>query len=51
MRGTDEQQSDVFSYLSHEKRVPKDHPLRDIRTMVTKSWSGCRDGLTACTLL
>jgi hypothetical protein len=34
MRGTDEQQSDVFSYLSHEKRVPKDHPLRDIRTMV-----------------
>ena len=34
MRGTDEQQSDVFSCLSHEKRAPKDHPLRDIRTMV-----------------
>jgi len=34
MRGTDEEQSDVFSCLSHEKRVPKDHPLRDIRTMV-----------------
>jgi transposase len=34
MRGTDEQQSHMFSYLSPEKRVPKDHPLRDIRTMV-----------------
>jgi hypothetical protein len=34
MRGTDEQKIDMFSYLSHEKRVPKDHPLPDIRTMV-----------------
>jgi len=34
MRGTDEQQSHMFSYLSPEKRVPKDHPLREIRTMV-----------------
>src|SRR5260370_32585269 len=34
MRGTDEQQSQVFSYLSPEARVRKDHPLRAIRAMV-----------------
>src|SRR6204780_2194303 len=34
MRGADEQQNHMFSYLSPEKRVPKDHPLRVIRTMV-----------------
>ncbi len=27
MRGTDEQQEWMFSYISAEKRVPKDHPL------------------------
>ena len=26
MRGHDEQQSQMFSYLSPEQRVPKDHP-------------------------
>jgi len=34
MRGTDQQQSHVFSYLSPEARVPHDHPLRAIRAMV-----------------
>jgi transposase len=34
MRGTDEQQEWMFSYVSAEKRVPQDHPLRTIRTMV-----------------
>lgn len=34
MRGADEQQEWMFSYISAEKRVPKDHPLRTIRTMV-----------------
>src|SRR5271165_5589465 len=34
MRGADHQQSGMFSYLSAEKRVPKDHPLRTIRAMV-----------------
>jgi transposase len=34
MRGTDEQQEWMFSYISAEKRVPMDHPLRPIRTMV-----------------
>src|ERR1051326_8618793 len=28
MRGKDEQQLDVFSYISPEQRVPQDHPLR-----------------------
>jgi transposase len=30
MRGEDRQQSDMFSYVSPERRVPKDHPLRTI---------------------
>jgi hypothetical protein len=34
MRGADEQQSQIFSYLSPEARVRKDHPLRAIRAMV-----------------
>jgi transposase len=34
MRGTDQQQSHVFSYISPEQRVRKDHPLRPIRAMV-----------------
>jgi transposase len=34
MRGDDQQQSHIFSYLSPEARVRKDHPLRAIRTMV-----------------
>src|ERR1700691_5626300 len=34
MRGIDHQQSQMFSYLSPETRVRKDHPLRAIRVMV-----------------
>ena len=34
MRGTDQQQSHVFSYISPQQRVRSDHPLRPIRTMV-----------------
>jgi transposase len=33
MRGKDEQQLDVFSYVSPEQRVPQDHPLRRLRGM------------------
>ena len=33
MRGTDRQQSAMFSYISARRRVPKDHPLRAIRVM------------------
>ena len=34
MRGADHQQNHIFSYLSPEERVPRDHPLRAIRAMV-----------------
>jgi transposase len=34
MRGEDHQQNHIFSYLSPEMRVRKDHPLRAIRGMV-----------------
>jgi transposase len=34
MRGSDDQQSQMFSFLSPEARVRQDHPLRAIRTMV-----------------
>ncbi len=34
MRGQDEQQEGIFSYISPEKRVPPDHPLRRLRGMV-----------------
>jgi len=34
MRGADEKQEAMFSYISPDKRVPSDHPLRPIRTMV-----------------
>src|ERR1700751_5096778 len=33
MRGADYEQSAMFSYISAERRVPRDHPLRAIRTM------------------
>ena len=34
MRGNDPEQGGMFSYISPEQRVRKDHPLRPIRTMV-----------------
>lgn len=34
MRGMDEQQGWLFSYISAEKQIPQDHPLRVIRIMV-----------------
>jgi len=33
MRGADCEQSLMFSYISAERRVPKDHPLRAVRAM------------------
>ena len=33
MRGHDERQEGMFSYISAEKRVPLDHPLRRVRAM------------------
>ena len=34
MRGVDEKQETMFSYISPEKRVPSEHPLRPLREMV-----------------
>src|SRR2546422_9039311 len=34
MRGDDQQQAGIFSYVGPEARVPKDHPLRAIRELV-----------------
>ena len=34
MRGDDEQQASVWSYIPLEQRVPADHPLRPMRAMV-----------------
>jgi len=40
MRGFDNQQSAMYSYLSPEQRVPADHPLRPIREMVDRALKG-----------
>jgi transposase len=37
MRGDDIHQDSMFSYLSPEARVPKDHPLRPLRQMVNRA--------------
>jgi hypothetical protein len=34
MRGDDQQQTSLYSYVSPEQRVPADHPLRVIRRLV-----------------
>ena len=34
MRGADAKQEAMFSYISPEKRVPSEHPLRPIRERV-----------------
>jgi transposase len=36
MRGPDEKQGEVFSYIPREHRIPRDHPLRRIRMMVDR---------------
>lgn len=52
MRGDDQQQSGMFSYVSLEDRVPQDHPMRRIREMVDQILRGMAkefDGLYAKT--
>jgi transposase len=40
MRGEDRQSGGLFSYVDLEARVPADHPLRPIRTIVDDALSG-----------
>ena len=52
MRGEDEKQSAMFSYVTLERRVPPDHPLRAIRGMADRAlerMDGDRDKLYAAT--
>ena len=37
MRGDDQQQEAIFSYIGLEQRVPKEHPLRAIRQMADQA--------------
>src|SRR5438270_6623313 len=46
MRGTDTQQSSMFSYLSPEERVPAKHPLRPIRLMVDEALKALSPGFS-----
>ncbi len=39
MRGTDQDQSSMFSYVSPESRIPSDHPLRATREMTNRALS------------
>jgi len=47
MRGTDDDQQAMFSYVSLESRVPEDHPLRSIRRMVDRILAGLSGELTS----
>ena len=51
MRGNDKQQEEMFSYVSMEKRVPREHPLRRVRAMTDRALQGMSpkfDALYAC---
>jgi transposase len=37
MRGTDDRQDGMFSYVSLESRIPANHPLRPVRTMIDEA--------------
>lgn len=43
MRGENQEQDRVFSYISAEARVPVDHPLRSIRKMVSVALDNMSD--------
>jgi len=50
MRGDEEQQGEMFSYVNLDQRVPTDHPLRAIRKMADQALRGLSahfDGLYA----
>ena len=47
MRGADQQQSGMFSYISAEQRVPQGHPLRALRALVEPLLKDLSPGLAA----
>jgi transposase len=40
MRGDDDRPASMFSYVPLERRIPQDHPLRPLRTMVDEALRG-----------
>lgn len=42
MRGIDQQQPALFSYVSLDQRVPAEHPLRIVRPMVDTPYGAGR---------
>ena len=47
MRGSDQRSGSLFSYVDLERRVPKDHPLRAIRTIVDVALSALSGAFAA----
>ena len=45
MRGVDTRQEGMFSYVSPESRIPKDHPLRPIRAMTDRALAELEDSI------
>jgi transposase len=45
MRGEEEKQSGMFSYVTLERRIPADHPLRIIRGMTDRALAGMNSQL------
>ena len=48
MLGKDEQQLDVFSYVSPEQRIAQD-PLHSLRALTDEALTTCKHGSTGCT--
>ena len=48
MRGSDLNQSAMYSYLSPEERIPLDHPLRPILAMSDRAWRELSGALPRC---
>src|SRR6188474_2050889 len=40
MRGEDQRSEGLFSYVGLEARIPSDHPLRAIRTLIDEALAG-----------
>jgi len=47
MRGSDQTQQAIFSYVSLESRIPTDHPLRSLRHLVDQVLVGLSDEFAA----